>query len=98
MAAHYFPGPTISKRYTTLRDATGYAAQMFYFTLGLVATNVHLIVAQGADDAFENGVDPEPPKPRRRRYSDDLEPEDKDLSWNGIEFLPPPVNAPPLAA
>ena len=22
MAAHYFPGPTISKRYTTLRDAT----------------------------------------------------------------------------
>lgn len=23
MAAHYFPGSTISKRYTTLRDATG---------------------------------------------------------------------------
>lgn len=76
----------------------GYAAQMFYFTLGLVATNVHLIVGQGADDAFENGVDPEPPKPRKRRYSDDLEPEDKDLSWNGIEFLPPPGNAPPIAA
>lgn len=26
MAAHYFPGPTISKRYTTLRDATFTAA------------------------------------------------------------------------
>ena len=25
MAAHYFPGPTISKRYTTLRDATNYS-------------------------------------------------------------------------
>ena len=76
----------------------GYAAPMFYFTLGLVAANVHLLVGQGADDAFENGVAPEPPKPRKRRYSDDLEPEDRDLSWNGIEFLPPPGNAPPIAA
>lgn len=33
MAAHYFPGPTISKRYTTLVDATIRLATVLRFTL-----------------------------------------------------------------
>ena len=42
MAAHYFQGPTISKRYTTLRDATLKSSWLTYLST----------VARDTDTAF----------------------------------------------
>lgn len=73
-----------------------YAAQILYSAFGLVTTNFHLIRSMHEEvSPGDNG--PEQP-PQKRRLTDELDIEEKDLGWKGVEFLPPPSNAPPSVA
>ncbi len=49
MAAHYFPGSTISKRYTTLRDATCFPMKVRKtLAVGIAAASISAGVAAPA--------------------------------------------------